>query len=139
MNKLLFCLTAPLVLVCASCGKNSNIFPVSGKVTWNGVPAAGAVVFFQRPGIDPMNEQTIMGIVRDDGTFELVCGALGTGAPAGDYDVLIEWKRVAGQSKGRPQPGPDKLAGRYADPKNPLLHATVEAKATYLPPFELFD
>ena len=42
-------------------------------------------------------------------------------------------------SKGRAHQAPDALKGRYADPKHPLLHATVEAKATNLPPFELTD
>jgi hypothetical protein len=86
-----------------------------------------------------MNENTIMGIVQEDGSFELVCGSLGKGAPPGDYDVLIEWKPANGQNKGRPQHGPDKLKGRYADRKHPLLQATVEATTTNLPQFELTD
>ena len=85
-----------------------------------------------------MNDHTIMGIVQGDGSFELVCGSQGKGHPPGTYDVLIEWK-PADQSKGRRQPGSDKLKGRYADPRRPLLHATVEAKATSLPPFDLTD
>jgi hypothetical protein len=79
----------------------------------------------------------IMGIVQADGSFELVSGSLGKGAPAGQYDVLIEWKPVNGQSKGRPQRGPDKLHGKYADPKHPLLHATIPDESTTLPPIEL--
>jgi hypothetical protein len=130
-------LTAVLALACGSCANKNNIYPVSGKVTHMGSPASGATVFFHRQGGDTMNDHMIMGIVQEDGSFELVCGSLGKGAPPGEYDVLIEWKRVTGQSKGRPQHGPDKLKGRYADPKRPLLHATVEAKATALPPFEL--
>jgi hypothetical protein len=128
-----------LALACASCANRNNIFPVSGKVTYKGSPATGAAVFFRRQGGDAMNDHMIMGIVQEDGYFELVCGSLGKGAPPGEYDVLIEWKRVSGQSKGRPQHGPDKLKGRYSDPKRPLLHATVEAKVTSLPPFELTE
>ena len=86
-----------------------------------------------------MNEHVTMGIVGEDGSFELVCGSLGKGARPGEYDVVIEWRPVSGQGKGRPQRGPDKLQGRYADPKHPLLHATVEAKRNNLPPFELAD
>ena len=63
----------------------------------------------------------------------------GKGIPPGEYDVMIEWRRTAGQSRGRPQRGPDILKGRYNDPKRPLLHATAEPKATNLPPFELTD
>jgi hypothetical protein len=134
-----FCLTAALVLACVSCGNRNNLYPVSGTVTYKGAPAAGATVFFHRQGGDAMNDNLIMGIVDEDGSFELVCGSRGNGAPPGQYDVLVEWKLVAGQGKGRPQHGPDKLKGRYADRKHPLLHATVQARATNLPPFELTD
>jgi hypothetical protein len=137
MRTVLYCLAAALALTCASCGNTNNIYRVSGKVTYKGSPASGATVFFYRQGGDPMNEHMIMGIVQGDGSFELVCGSLGKGAPPGEYDVLIEWKQVSGQSKGRPQHGPDKLKGRYADPKHPLLHATVEAKSNQLAAFEL--
>jgi hypothetical protein len=138
VRKVVFYLISALALTAVSC-TNNKIYPVSGKVTYKGDPAVGATVFFHRQGVDPMNEHMIMAIVQDDGSFELVCGSLGKGAPPGKYDVLVEWKPVTGQSKGRPQHGSDKLKGRYADPKHPLLHATVDARATNLSPFELTD
>ena len=97
MKKLIGCLMAALALACASCGNQNNVYPVAGKVTYKGTPAAGAAVFFYRQGADPMNEHMVMGIVQADGSFELVCGSLGHGAPAGEYDVAIEWKQVSGQ------------------------------------------
>jgi len=133
-----FYVAAALALGCSSCGGN-GLYPVSGKVMYKGEPAAGAVVHFRRTGADPMNEHTVMGIVQADGSFALVCGPFGSGAPPGDYDVLIEWKRVTGQSKGRPQHGADKLKGRYADPRRPLVRAVVKAETNVLPPFELTD
>jgi hypothetical protein len=135
MRNIVLCLAS--ALACASCGNQNNIYPVSGKVMHQGAPATGAAVFFYRHGADSLNEHMIMGLVQEDGTFELVCGSLGKGAPPGEYDVLIEWKPASGQGRGRPERGPDKLEGRYADPKNPRLHAIVEAKANRLPPFEL--
>jgi hypothetical protein len=125
-----------LALTAASCGSN-QLYPVSGKVTYKGAPAAGAAVFFQRQGGDHMNDHLIMGIVKEDGSFELVCGSLGKGAPPGNYDVLIEWKQITGRNRGRPQRGPDRLQGRYADPKTPRLQATVKAQRNELTPFEL--
>jgi hypothetical protein len=104
---------------------------------YNGSPASGAAVFFFRQGGDSIKGPAIMGIVQKDGSFELTCGSLGKGAPPGEYDVVIEWKEVSGTSKDRPQHGPDILNGRYANPKHPLLHATVEANTNDLPPFEL--
>jgi hypothetical protein len=139
MKKVVFCLMAALSLACASCSNKNKIYPVSGKVTYNGSPASGATVFFRRQGGDPMNEHTIMGIVQEDGSFELVCGSLGKGAPPGEYDVLIEWKRVAGQASGRPQRGPDKLKGRYADLSRPCFHATIKAERNALAAFDLIE
>jgi len=127
---------AALALVCASCD-NNKLYPVYGSVTHKGEPAVGAAVFFNRQGRDPMNDHLVMGIVKEDGSFELVCGPLGKGAPAGEYDVLIEWKQSKDHGKRHLQHGEDKLQGRYADPKHPLLHATVQAGHNQLAPFEL--
>ena len=123
----------------ASCGNGEALYPVSGKVTYKGSPAAGATVVFSRRGADAADASTIVGIVQEDGTFELVCGSFGKGAPQGDYDVLVEWKRVSASAKRRPQSGPDRLKGRYADPARPQLHAVVKADTNVLPPFELKD
>src|SRR5271166_6081199 len=81
VRKVVLCLTVALVLACASCGNKNNIYPVSGKVMYKGSPAAGATVFFCRKGGDTMNDHMVMGIVQGDGSFELVCGSLGKGAP----------------------------------------------------------
>jgi hypothetical protein len=138
VRKVVSCVTAALVLACASCNTN-NIYPVTGKVTYKGSPASGAVVFFLRHGGDSSNDPVIMSVVQEDGSFQLACGSLGKGAPPGAYDVVIEWKQASQGSKGRPKHGPDKLKGRYADPKHPLLHATVEARTNELPTFDLTD
>jgi len=130
MRKVSCCSLVLAALACGSCGQENNgLYPVWGEVTFNGSNAPGAAVFFHRTGADLNEEQTIMGIVQDDGSFQLVCGSLGEGAPPGEYDVLIEWKEVLGQSEGRRQRGPDKLKGRFADRKHPRLHATVKPEA----------
>ena len=139
MKKVFCCLTAILTLSCASCGNRNNLYPVAGKVTYKRSPAAGATVVFYRQNGDSMNEHLMMGVVQEDGSFELVCGSLGKGAPPGEYGVVIEWKEVSSQTRGRPQRGPDKLQGRYADRARPLLHATIKAERNDLAPFDLMD
>jgi hypothetical protein len=129
----------PLALACTSCGSSTKLYPVSGKVIYKDSPAQGAVVFFHRRGADPLNEQTIMGIVQEDGSFTLVCGPHGPGAPPGEYDVLIQWKRSSNSAKGVAHKAPDWLKGRYFDLKHPLLHAVVKAETNDLRPFELTD
>jgi hypothetical protein len=137
--KLFPCLTAVLALACSSCG-GDRIYPVRGSVTFKDTPAAGAAVFFRRQGGDRMNDALVMGVAQQDGTFEVVCGSQGKGAPAGQYDVLIEWKEATKQQgRGLPEHPRDKLRGRYADPKHPRLHATVAAQTNILAPFELTD
>jgi hypothetical protein len=144
MKKGLFCVPAALALACCSCG--NGLAPVAGTVTYKGAPAAGATVHFRRAGVGPLNEQAVMGIVQGDGSFALVCGAAGPGAPPGDYDVFVEWRQgpalaaAARHSRGDPRrKPPDRLKGRYADPKHPRLHAAIRAGANHLPPFELTD
>jgi hypothetical protein len=139
MKKLLWYVVAAVTLAGASCSNSHNLYPVSGSVTYKSRPAAGAVVFFQRKGGDPMNEHLTMGIVQDDGSFSLVCGPHGAGAPPGEYDVLIEWKQDRNQPKGLAAKAHDRLKGRYADPKGPRLHAVVKAETNHLPPFDLTD
>lgn len=136
-------LTAAGALFCSACAR--EIYPVTGKVMYKGEPAVGAAVFFHRRDADPAHEHLTMGIVKDDGSFTVVCGSLGAGAPPGEYDVLVEWKATRKQAKDRVQnaPGhpstkaPDRLKGRYADARQPRLHAVVKAQTNELPPFEL--
>ncbi|HLJ95171.1 MAG TPA: hypothetical protein VKU02_18485 [Gemmataceae bacterium] len=138
MQKALFgVITALLALACSSCGRSPKLYPATGKVTVNGTPAAGASVFFQRQGADLVNEQTIMGIVREDGSFSLVSGSSGEGAPPGEYDVFIEWRHRVERAKG--PLGTDRLKGHYADRKHPRLHAVVNPAPTDLPPFDLTE
>jgi hypothetical protein len=139
MKTLLRYTIAAAALACASCGQSNNLHAVSGTVVYQGKPAAGATVFFRRRGGDPMNEHTVMGIVQGDGSFTLVCGPHGKGAPAGEYDVLIQWKNERNQPKGLGHKVQDRLKGRYADPKCPRLRAVVKAESTILPPFDLTD
>lgn len=136
MNMARFCLLAIVSLASTSCSNSNRIYPVSGKVMYAGHPASDATVFFYRRGGDAMNDPLIMGIVQPDGSFELACGSIGKGAPAGDYDVVIEWK-ARSRHNGDQSNGRDKLNGRFSDTKHPLLHAKVEAEANNLPPFDL--
>jgi hypothetical protein len=139
MKKLLWPALVVISLASTSCGNSDNLYPVYGKVTYKGQPAAGAIVFFRRPSGASMNDHAIMGIVQDDGSFTLVCGSSVKGVPPGEYDVLIEWKQNLNQAKGLAQKGHDRLKGRYADPQHPQLHAVVRAETNNLDPFELTD
>ena len=131
MKKILACVTAGLLLACTACNNNKS-YPVSGRMTYKGTPASGANVFFFRQGADALMEPPIMGLVQEDGSYCLV-----RGAPPGEYAVVVQWKQqCSGPSTGR-RCCYDKLGRRYADPKNPRLHAEIRAGTNALPPFEL--
>jgi hypothetical protein len=126
-------------LACSSCGNSSGLYPVTGKLLFNGEPAVGAMVtFIRKDSADPLKDSTPQGIVGEDGTFTLA-GPAGEGAPPGEYVVLVEWKEGAGSQRARAPAlsAPDRLQKKYLDPKKPLLTATVEAKSNTLPPFEV--
>jgi hypothetical protein len=130
---------ASLTLSSFGCGNANGLNPVYGKVLFKSEPAVGATVYFHRVGSsDSLHEQVPMGVIQDDGTFQLA-GPSGAGAPTGDYVVLVEWKEGAGKLRGR-SPGLnalDRLKGRYRNMKKPLLHAEIKSGANRLPTFEL--
>jgi hypothetical protein len=109
-------------------------------VTYNGAPAVGAAVFLQRPGVDSPYEQTLMGVVQEDGSFSIDCGSVGKGAAPGEYAVLIKWEYDPKLAKAPPRtPRPDRLRNRFADPSHPRFHAVVKAETNLLPAFKLTD
>jgi hypothetical protein len=138
-RRLLFLAVATCAFASSSCGNSSGLYPVNGKVLFEGEPAVGATVtFLRKDAIGSMEQNPQGGVVEEDGTFTLA-GPKGAGAKPGEYIVLVEWKEGAGKLIGRGPAlnAPDRLKKRYLDQTNPLLTATVEAKTNNLPPFEL--
>ena len=117
MKKRVFYLTAAFALACTSCGNGLN--PVFGTVAYKGQPAAGAGRLFPAPGADLMNEPMIMGLVQLDGSFSLVCGDKGAGAPPGEYDVLIEWRPPSSQPRAWPKTRPTGSAAATPTQRTP--------------------
>jgi hypothetical protein len=132
-----FWLLIVVALACASCGR--RLCSVSGRVTYKGAPASGAAVFLRSHGEQRLSDQLIMGIVQPDGSFTVVCGTQGEGAPPGTYDVLIQWRQQRNASKGSTHPVADVLAGRYADPQHPRFQAVISPGRNLLPTFDLTD
>ena len=136
MRKTSYSCAALIALSCVSCSKE-NVHPVSGKVLCNGAPATRATVFLRPSGAKA--NHVLIGAVGKDGTFEIACGALGKGAPPGEYDVLIAWRAASNEATGCCERRTDKLGGRYSDPANPRFRATIKPGPNVLPPLELTD
>ena len=126
-----------VLLLCSlavGCNRSAiKLYPVNGKVTYKDQPTEGASVVFQPvEGVTPERPMAY-GDAKADGTFQLRTEH-GTGAAAGDYNVLIMWY---GSASGEVLEAKSKLPGKYADPEKPLLKATVKAGPNELETFAL--
>ncbi len=115
--------------------KSQSVYEVKGKVLLaNGKPLSGGRIFFVRKDGTLRSE----GMVGSDGSFALLTGGSGEGAPAGEYKISVEPEDkslLAGKkaSKGKKLPFPEK----YLDEDGSGLTATVKAEPNQLEPFRL--
>jgi hypothetical protein len=95
---LLAALSLPLT-GCGGTATNPNLVPVTGTITLDGKPLAGASVTFVGIGATPGEGAT--GLTDEAGKYELAHFRAGAGAMPGEYKVVI-MKRV--MSDGSPIP-----------------------------------
>jgi hypothetical protein len=122
------------LLFLASCSGRRAVYPVSGKVFFEGYPCKGARVQFFPKEQAETNPIAPSGLVGDDGSFKLTTYVFGDGAPAGSYSVTVFW--------GVPSKGGDGydrilVPERYLNSETSGLTVEVGEKATELPPFQL--
>jgi hypothetical protein len=133
MFGIFFAFLLPL-LPCSCAGvKRKPVFPVQGKVLYQGKPTANAVVFLHLLGDADANEPKPHGVVGADGSFQISTYGDKDGAPAGQYAVTVVWKTEA---KG----GDDQdnlLPVRYMSPSTSGLTAQVKEGPNELEPFQL--
>jgi hypothetical protein len=115
-----------LVLFSFSCADGRKpVYPVRGQVLDSkGKPAAGALVVFHPLDTDDVNKPVAH--VDDKGTFTLTTYSEGDGAPAGKYAITLEWP--VPRKTPFDKEGPDRLGGRFGNPKTSPLHFTVEPR-----------
>ena len=111
-------------------------FPVEGTVLIQGQPAEGVQVFLHP--CDASQRGQPRGVTDAAGRFRLRTYHDGDGAPAGEYTVTVYWPApYKPQVPVEDQLPPDRLGGRFMNPTDSSLRATVNAGPTTLPPFEL--
>ena len=108
---------------------------VSGKVTYDGQPAAGVLVGLlpidaPPPPAIPSNPRAT---TRDDGTFSITTFSDGDGACVGSYQILLTWLPPAAEGE---ETQTDKLLGWYDAVHSPL-RLTVVAGENVIPPIEI--
>jgi hypothetical protein len=108
-----------LLMAAAGCAKQDPnrlpVFPTKGQVTFQGRPAAGALVVLHPKVATPQNESIRpRAYVKEDGTFELSSYESSDGAPVGDYAVVLVWPKTIKSANGEAGPGPNVLPPKYA-------------------------
>ncbi len=133
------------------CGRKESsgplrLIPVKGMVTVKGRAALGAIVTLYAvsgpavgTGVYPH------GIADETGQFALTTYTADDGAPVGEYQITVVWPDSEFQPKTVEQidavmsgdDPPDKLGGRYGNPKQSRLTAEILENTTELPDLEL--
>lgn len=131
-----------VVCLIAGCGPAVvKTFPCKGVAKWKGTPCDGALVVFHPLAADRINDPKPVATTDAMGNFSLTTFELNDGAIEGDYGVTIVWNVPDKEAKfslsGEGGGGTDKLQGRYGDPSNPKLKATVTARDDNVFTFDL--
>jgi hypothetical protein len=126
------------LLAFTGCGDSDvrvETFPVTGSVSFDGKPPAGAKLVFHPAKV----EGDTLGAapnarVGDDGSFSVSSYGANDGAPPGEYTVTVEWYKVNEEGG----PGPNVLPPLYASPTTSPIKVTINAGApTALEPIKI--
>jgi hypothetical protein len=133
-RSLIICAFVSLCLAFTSCSSAKRIYPVEGKVLFEGKPASGAMVQFHPVSSDEKDPLVPQAQVAADGSFRLTSLEFEDGAPAGRYAVTVFW--------GVPSKGGDGfdrilVPVRYLKSETSGLTAEVPEQETKLKPFVL--
>jgi hypothetical protein len=107
-----------------------QVYDVKGKVLLaDGTPLSGGLITFVPKGELPVAPS---GEIGPDGTFSIVTGGSGQGAPAGEYKVRIETPQIPRVKNKKPLVPP-----KYNDEDSSDLAVTVRAESNQLDPIRL--
>ncbi len=109
--------------------------PVRGYVYYDGAPIVGAHVRFWWAERRDRRPTEADAFTEGDGSFTLSTYTAQDGAPAGEYNVTVVWRRPLFDAAGRP--GPNHLPDRYARPDASGLRVSVKEGPNELPPLNL--
>jgi hypothetical protein len=106
--------------------RRPKTYPASGRVLWNGEPAAGVIV-----SLDAKSHRlSAVGMSDSTGRFTLKTFKPGDGAAAGEHDVRLEKIEVQGYTADNQPIEVSVMPPQYADSKTSGLTATVLEKGT---------
>jgi hypothetical protein len=130
------CLT--VACTASSCAKHNKdelaVFPVTGRVFFDGKPTPGAIVILHPVGNPDQKRPNPRAVVNRDGTFRPTTYRTNDGAPAGDYVVTVDWRK---EGRGQRHKAASLLPAKYSETTQSPLHVTVEPKTDHFEPFEI--
>jgi hypothetical protein len=129
-------LALSLLLVVAGCGSSADaqrvaVHPVSGEVTFNGKPAAGAFVVFHSKQGDA-SFPAPRAYVDPQGRFSLSTYDGGDGAPVGEYAVTLVLEPQI-KKDGEYVQGANVLPPKYSKPRTTTVVARVAEGTNTVP------
>jgi hypothetical protein len=142
----LFILFAAFVVTANGCSKSKDpnrlpVFPVNGRLSVKGQAPSGAfVVLHPKKGAATAPNGDVVrprAVVKPDGSFAFGSYDSSDGAPAGDYSVTVEWRRIGKSPEGSPVLGPNVVSPKYARPETSPLAIKVAEKVNELEPITL--
>lgn len=127
-------------LGCGSGVKPPELFPVSGKVTYQGRPVPGAKLVFIPAKEDPKKPPTLRanGETDADGVYELTWGQEQiAGSPAGSFKVFIIAYQAVDATHDSETAPPSLIPEKYNSPVTSGLTAIVKEDGENVANFDL--
>src|SRR5262245_43645050 len=84
------------ILARSGCGGDARVpvYPVTGKVTFQGQVPIGAQIVLHPVGGESADGVSPSGSVGSDGSFQITSYDPGDGAPHGEYVGTLEWYKI---------------------------------------------
>jgi hypothetical protein len=128
---------AAFLAAAVGCGGDPTVYPVRGKVTWEGKPMAGGGSISFVP-LTSMKGKAAGGFIAEDGTYTLTTHREGDGSMAGEFRVVVtqqtekEPQRTEdgkAAAKGTSLPAADRIPPIFSDTYQSPVKVKVEAKS----------
>jgi len=123
-------------LALAGCGDSGPqrvpVFKTAGKITFDNRPVDGAFLVLHPKTAAAADVPRPTAHVKPDGSFEPTTFDTADGAPAGEYVVTVEWRKLI-NDRGEWIPGPNLLPAKYSNPATSGVVVTVAEGQNDLP------